>query len=187
MQENRTNNNSIIEEMQKNIPADGADLKSNKASDAGNTNEQENNIASNNSSKSSLTFKKDRPQNKNLISLADRTREERAEIGRKGGLKSAEIRRNRQTMKETILELIQKEVKTEKYGGDASILGEKATLQEIILASMIREASNGDTKAMQLLRDTIGEQPTIKTENKTELITPEDLQTIDNLKRYLTS
>ena len=182
MADHKTIDNSILEDIQ-NIPAvDPADLETNK----GQTTENNPNSITIDNSKKTYGRGHNPNSKKNLISLADRTKEERIELGRKGGQKSAEIRRNRQTMKDTILELIQKEVKTEKYGGDSSILGDTATLQEIILASMIREASNGDTKAMQLLRDTIGEQPVTKTENRTEIITQEDLKTINNLKDYLT-
>ena len=115
------------------------------------------------------------------------TAEEAQKRGRNGGIKSGEVRRARKTMKDTILDLIQKEVNPDDYGGDVSILGDKATLQDVIIAAMIREAANGDTKSMQLLRDTIGEQPIQKSEVKNEIITKEDLQAIDNLKKYLTS
>lgn len=125
--------------------------------------------------------------NPNLIDMNGLTAEERRERARKAGKKSGEVRAARKTMKDTILDLIQKEVDTANYGADPDILGNKATLQEIILASMVREAANGDTKAMQLLRDTIGEMPTLKQEVKNEIVTKEDLQTISNLKKYLTS
>jgi hypothetical protein len=115
------------------------------------------------------------------------TSEEAKRRGRNGAKKSAEVRRQRKTMKDTILDLIQKEVSTEQYGGDSSILGDKATLQEIILASMIREASNGDTKAMQLLRDTIGEQPVNRQEITQEVITKDDTELMDSLKKSLIS
>lgn len=125
--------------------------------------------------------------NPNLIDMKSLTAEERRERARKAGKKSGEVRAARKTMKDTILDLIQKEVDTANYGADPDILGNKATLQEIILASMVREAANGDTKAMQLLRDTIGEQPITKQEIKQEVITKEDIKTMDNLKKYLTS
>lgn len=114
------------------------------------------------------------------------TSEEAKKRGRTGGIKSGEARKARKTMRDTILELIQKEVDPTEYGGDADILGDRATLQEVILAAMVREATNGDTKAMQLLRDTIGEQPVNRQEIKQEVITQDDLKTISNLKDYLT-
>ena len=134
-------------------------------------------------------LKKDRPQNKNLISLADRTAEERKEIGRKGGLKSAETRRKRQTMKETILAMLSQELKPEQieqYGIDPETLNGDYTMQSALIASMLREALNGSERAAQLLRDTIDEAPTNRQEIRQEVITADDLQTIDNLKKYLT-
>lgn len=133
--------------------------------------------------------KKDRPQNKNLVSLADRTREERQAIGRKGGLKSGEKRKARKSMKETILDMISQEIdpkKLEKMGVDLDTLNGDYTIQGAIISAMIREAINGDTKAMSLLRDTMGEQPVNKQEIRQEVITQDDLKTIDNLKQYLT-
>ena len=114
------------------------------------------------------------------------TSEEAKRRGRNGAKKSAEVRRARKTMKETILELMEKEVNPDNYGIDSGILGDKATMQEVIMAAMLREAANGSEKAAQLLRDTIGEAPVNRQEIKQEVITQDDLQTIDNLKRYLT-
>lgn len=133
--------------------------------------------------------KKDRPQNKNLISLASRTREERIEIGRKGGIKSGESRKAKKTMRDSLIAMLSKELtprQLEKMGIDTETLDDY-TIQGALLTAMLREAINGDTKAMQLVRDTIGEAPTQKAEIKNEVITREDLSAIDNLRKYLTS
>ena len=178
-----TDNNSIQDKLNtdnqsestKNIPAENI------------SDSPDNTISESNNNISNIS---DKPKSKrgNINNLKPvLTKEEARERGRRGGLKSGEVRRNRKTMKDTILELIQKEVSTEKYGGDSSILGDKATLQEIILASMIREASNGDTKAMQLLRDTIGEQPVNRQEITQEVITKDDTELMDSLKKSLIS
>ena len=74
----------------------------------------------------------------------------------------------------------------EKMGIDTETLDDY-TIQGALLTAMLREAINGDTKAMQLVRDTIGEAPTQKAEIKNEVITREDLSAIDNLRKYLTS
>lgn len=133
--------------------------------------------------------KKDRPQNKNLISLATRTREERQEIGRKGGLKSGESRKARKTLKETILAMMTQELdprKLEEMGIDIETLNGDYTLQNAVVSAMFREALNGSEKAAQLLRDTIDEAPASRQEIRQEVITQDDLKTIDNLKQYLT-
>lgn len=114
--------------------------------------------------------------------------EEAQRRGRLGGIKSGEVRRERKTMKENILSMLSQEMtpeKLEEMGVDTSTLNGDYTLQNAIISAMLREAINGDTKAMQLLRDTIDEAPTTRQEVKTEIVSQEDLKTIDNLKSYL--
>jgi hypothetical protein len=141
----------------------------------------------------SISTKKDRPQNKNLkpFNKTDNilSREEAERRGRNGGVKSGEIRRARKTMKETILAMMAQEldpVKLESMGVDTSTLNGDYTMQNAVISAMFREALNGDTKAAQLLRDTIDEAPTTRQEVRQEIISKDDLKTIDNLKQYLT-
>lgn len=139
-------------------------------------------------SKKTSVSKKDRPQNKNLISLATRTKEERQAIGRKGGLKSAENRKARKTMKESLLAMLSMELSEKKLrdmGVDIESLNGDYTMQGALLSAMLREAVNGSEKAMALVRDTIGEAPVTKTENVTEVITKEDTDLMNDIKRTL--
>ena len=85
--------------------------------------------------------------NENLISLADRTTEEQREIARKGGLKSGEVRKARKTLKETLLLML-----------------EQGNTQDNITLALLQKALNGDTKAYEVIRDTVGEKPTDKIE-----------------------
>ena len=78
----------------------------------------------------------------NLVSLADRTTEEQREIARKGGKASAKARAARKTLKEELLLLLS-----------------QGNTQEKISLSLIQEAVNGNTKAFEVIRDTIGEKP----------------------------
>jgi len=78
----------------------------------------------------------------NLVSLADRTTEERREIAIKGGIASGKARRERKTLKEELLIL----------------LAEGNTQKEISL-SLIQQALDGNTKAFEVIRDTVGEKP----------------------------
>ena len=87
----------------------------------------------------------------NLVSLADRTTEEVREIARKGGKASGESRRARKTLKEELLLLLAK--------GDT---------QSKISLSMIQQALDGNTKAFEVIRDTIGEKPKDKLELEQE-------------------
>ena len=88
----------------------------------------------------------------NLVSLADRTTEEQREIARKGGLKSGEVRKARKTLKETLLMML-----------------EEGNTQNDITLALLQKALNGDTKAYEVIRDTVGEKPTDKIEQSGEL------------------
>ena len=68
--------------------------------------------------------------------------EEARERGRKGGLASVEARRKRKTLKEELL----------------LMLSDGETQQSVTIA-LIEKAMSGDTKAFEVIRDTIGERP----------------------------
>ncbi len=80
----------------------------------------------------------------NLVPL---TTEKAREIGKKGGKRSAEVRAARKTLREELLALLS--------AGDT---------QNKISLAMIDKAMNGDTKAFEIIRDTIGEKPKEKLE-----------------------
>ena len=73
------------------------------------------------------------------------SKKEARERGRKGGLASVEARRKRKTLKEELL----------------LMLSEGETQQSVTLA-LIEKAMSGDTKAFEVIRDTIGEKPVDK-------------------------
>ena len=74
-----------------------------------------------------------------------KSKKEARERGRKGGLASGEARRKRKTLKEELL----------------LMLSEGETQQSVTLA-LIEKAMSGDTKAFEVIRDTIGEKPVDK-------------------------
>ena len=76
-----------------------------------------------------------------------KTKKEARERGRAGGIKSGEVRRAKRTLKEELILLL-----------------EKGDTQEKVSLAMIQEALNGNTKAFEVIRDTIGEKPTDKIE-----------------------
>lgn len=78
--------------------------------------------------------------------------EEAREKGRRGGKKSGEVRRARKTMREDLLELLKVKSKDE--------YGITHTQQEYIIAALIIEARNGNVRAFEVIRDTIGEKQT---------------------------
>lgn len=77
-----------------------------------------------------------------------KTKEEARERGRAGGIASGKARRERKTLKEELLLLLSK--------GDT---------QEKISLALLQKAMNGDTKAFEVIRDSIGEKPIEKVEN----------------------
>lgn len=74
-----------------------------------------------------------------------KSKKEARERGRKGGLASGEARRKRKTLKEELL----------------LMLSEGETQQSVTIA-LIEKAMSGDTKAFEVIRDTIGEKPVDK-------------------------
>ena len=81
----------------------------------------------------------------NLIPNSERTPSELREMARNGGLASGEARRKRKTLKEELL----------------LMLSEGETQQSVTLA-LIEKPMSGDTKAFEVIRDTIGERPVDK-------------------------
>lgn len=60
-------------------------------------------------------------------------------------------------------------------------LKEDATNLDMIIASALRQASRGNAKAWEFLRDTVGEKPTEKISAEVETITPEDRAQIERI------
>ena len=87
-----------------------------------------------------------RPQN-------TRTKSEQREIARKGGKASAAKRAERKTFREGLLLLLNEPLK-DKAGQTTD-----KTTQDAIIAGLVKRAISGDTRAFEMIRDTIGEKP----------------------------
>lgn len=92
--------------------------------------------------------------------------EEARRNGKKGAEKSAQKRRERKTFKELLKIALEMESPTGK------------TNAEEIVASMIRKAQDGDVKAFEAVRDTIGEKPRDTVDITTQEKVPEGLPEI---------
>lgn len=79
------------------------------------------------------------------------------------GEKSGEARAQRKTLREGLIALLEAPVKT-KDGHETDKTG-----QDAIIAGLFKRAVNGDTRAFEIIRDTIGEKPIEKVAN----VTPE--------------
>ena len=88
----------------------------------------------------------------NLIPLNKRTQRERKEIARKGAEATNRIRAERKSLREELLLLL-----------------EQDKMQEKISLALLDQAKKGNTKAYEIIRDTIGEKPKDKVEINQDL------------------
>ena len=194
------NNNINLDKLNKENLSDqdnNISVSDNIPTDHNSTSPEDNNIIPDNTSDNTADNTTDKPIKSNpaknggtLISLADRTLEERREIGRKGGLKSGETKRQRKTMKDTIIDMLSDTISDDlikEYGLEKLLNGSGKTFQDAVIGATLLGAINGDTKAIQLLRDTAGEAPVLRQEVQQEIITKEDTEMIDSLKQALIS
>ena len=79
---------------------------------------------------------------------------EAREKGRNGGKRSAQVRAQRKTLREELLAVLTDMKIPEKS------TGKEVPVQEALSVSLIRSALNGNVKAYEIIRDTIGEKPT---------------------------
>ena len=83
----------------------------------------------------------------NLVNLTKRTERERKEIARKGQIASTKAKREKKLLRDTLLTLLEME---DKKG---------VTGQDNICIALYKKANCGDTKAFEIIRDTIGQRP----------------------------
>ena len=83
----------------------------------------------------------------NLIPFDKMTEEQQRKIARQGGIASQKKRKERKALKEELL-----------------ILLAKGNTQKKISLALIQQALDGNTKAFEVIRDTIGEKPVDKLE-----------------------
>lgn len=116
--------------------------------------------------------------NENLqpIQKGQLSKEEARARGSAGGKKSGEVRRQRKQFKESLEMLLQMRV-PEKTAKNLKTLLPKLkdkdlNCQNAILAGLMKAAMNGNVKAVELIRDIIGEKPV----EKVEIIGNEQIQ-----------
>ena len=84
---------------------------------------------------------------------SEQSREAAVKNGRKGGKATARNKRERKTFREGLLLLLNEPLK-DKSGNVTN-----NTTQDAIIAALVKRAANGDTRAFEMIRDTIGEKP----------------------------
>lgn len=81
------------------------------------------------------------------------SREAAVKNGRKGGKATAQKNKERRTFREGLLLLLNEPLR-DKQGNPTN-----NTTQDAIIAALVKRAANGDTRAFEMIRDTIGEKP----------------------------
>ena len=102
---------------------------------------------------------------------SDQNREEAAKNGRKGGKASGKARRRRKAFAEAFNVLLEREFTDHN--------GNRMQGVDAIAAKVFKEAMDGDMKAVQFLRDTVGEMPVQRLEVDT--IDPQARAEMDEL------
>lgn len=118
----------------------------------------------------------------NLISLADRSKKERREIQRKGGIKSGEVRQRKKQIKE-ILQIINEEILPENLSLQVKevLKIDNPTYRHIVIASIYSQMLRGDMRAVELYLKLQDEFP------KDNLSSEKSLTIIWNEKKYDTN
>jgi hypothetical protein len=89
----------------------------------------------------------------NLIPTTELTETERRELARKGGIASGEARRRRKQLREDLLAMLDEEVEFKTKDGQSV----KATVQAGVARKLIKQASEGNLKAIELMAKLTGE------------------------------
>lgn len=99
-----------------------------------------------------------RKQDENLIPNSARTPSERRANATKAGIASGKARRQKKTVAEYLKKWADSEVgEKEKKTLQALGLGEEATNRTLLVIPLINKASKGDTKALQMILELLGE------------------------------
>ena len=99
----------------------------------------------------------------------NQTSEEAKKNGRKGGINSGKSRKAKKLLRDELIALLETKISNDE--------GKKITTRKKISLALIQKASNGDVKAFEVIRDTIGEKPIEKQE-----LTIDPPQIIDDIQ-----
>lgn len=125
----------------------------------------------------------------NIENLRTPSTEEARKIGSKGGKASGEARKQRKTFKDVFTSLLECDVSKDALeplqGVIKSEYGDRITADQAMALAQIVKAVNGDTKAFEVIRDTIGEKPTDKTEHSGSINNPLEGLSTEELRALL--
>lgn len=124
----------------------------------------------------------------NEQNLRPPTSEEARERGRKGGKASAKKRKQSKTFKEIINKFLDGQVSDERLKQQMIEFGfadKEVSNKSCAVFALWKEAIKGNTKAFELLRDTIGEKPQDKINISGEVNNPFSGMTTEELRKIL--
>ena len=114
------------------------------------------------------------------------TPEQQKEISSKGGKASAAAKRQRKEMREMIQDIFEVGIRKGKVVEDIKFLedteGKNLTVGQALVIAQVKKAMTGDTRAMEFLRDTMGEKPTNKQEITAKIVDSPLQGILDQLK-----
>ena len=173
-----------------NPSGDSKDIKLNiTMTDKSLTNSTTDNVNDNDNSDSDNDKSISKPKEyKNLKPFNTRPVEEQREIQRKGGKARAEQMKQRMTMKENLKLLLECKLSSQQSieitDEFANLVGEDTSVQNVLMIQTLKQAMSGDTKAIALVRDTIGEKPIEESVVTADIMTDADRVVLANvLKR----
>lgn len=117
-----------------------------------------------------------------------RTKSEAREKGRKGGKKSGEVRAQNKTFKEIINKFLDGQVSDERLKQQMIEFGfadKEVSNKSCVVFALWKEAMKGNTKAFELLRDTIEEKPQDKINITGEVNNPFSGLSTEELRKIL--
>lgn len=107
----------------------------------------------------------------NLVSLADRTTEEKREIGKKGGIASGEARRNKKLMRETLEMCL--EMKNKKG----------VSYRELATIGLINGAIKGNAQNYKTILEVLGELNPSEEENTNNGVIIDLVEALKDVKK----
>lgn len=122
----------------------------------------------------------------NLVSLADRTDEERREYGRIGGLKAKENRdqkRNIQDVAKALLDSMVSDKVIDQYIEHPEAMQGKTGADLLIHAMMEQAIKSGNYHCAEFVRDTAGYKPKNEVEIQADIMTESDKMLIDKVSK----
>ena len=109
-----------------------------------------------------MVSKKKKDPKDNLMQNRETTPQERRENARKAGKASGKARRQRKQLKDLFLSMLSTPIPQDELKGKITSMGldnEEKNYNTLIGMTALTEALKGNLKAIELIRDTIGEKP----------------------------